>query len=217
MEQIRSGELQPGDRLPPERELSAQLGVSRTAIREALRAMETVGYVESKVGGGTFVRALTMEDVAAPLCSTVGQDARMQTDLVEVRLLLETEAAARAADLRSAEAISRIEAANLMLEDAISRHADGSEADRRFHRAVAQAGGNIALVTILDLCGELMRENQKTTLSIPGQPGKTLTDHRRICAAIAAGDREGAAAAMRRHLQKAYLNLRSMAPSGQDE
>jgi GntR family transcriptional repressor for pyruvate dehydrogenase complex len=214
--QIRDGELSPGDRLPPERELAVQMGVSRTAVREALRAMETIGYVESKVGGGTFIRQITLTDVIDPLKRAMGGDHRLHVDLVEVRLLLEPEAAARAAREGNPAKIRAVGAAMERMEGEVAAGDPGAGGDKAFHRAVADASGNAALLMFLDLCGELMQDTQQTTLAIPGQPAKTLADHRRILKAIRAGDEAAASHAMKRHLEKAYLNLRTMAIEGQE-
>ena len=94
MEQIRSGALRPGDRLPPERTLAEEYGVSRTAIREALRSMEMMGCVESHVGEGTYIKTPSLQEIVDPFSMLIAQNGRMGGDLIEARLILETEIAA---------------------------------------------------------------------------------------------------------------------------
>src|SRR6056297_3128640 len=100
---INEGDLIPGQRLPPERELSEELGVSRTSIREALRALETMGYLESKVGvgGGTYVKEVTFSNIVSPFSATLLQNDDFIVELLEVRLVLEIEVARLAATRRT--------------------------------------------------------------------------------------------------------------------
>ena len=77
MEQIRSGALRPGDRLPPERALAEEYGVSRTAIREALRSMEMMGCVESHVGEGTYIKTPSLQEIVDPFSMLIAQNGRM--------------------------------------------------------------------------------------------------------------------------------------------
>ena len=84
---VKNGELKAGDRLPTERDLAIQLHVSRTAIRAALRSMEFMGLIESKVGGGTYIREMTMEDLMDPFAAVLANNERLIIELIEVRLL----------------------------------------------------------------------------------------------------------------------------------
>ena len=99
--QIEEGVLRPGDRLPPERALAEEYGVSRTAIREALRSLEMMGCVESHVGEGTFIKAPSLSDIVDPFSMIIAQNGRMGSELIEARLILETEIAALAARRRT--------------------------------------------------------------------------------------------------------------------
>ena len=104
---INNGSLKPGDKLPTERDLAVQLNVSRTAIREALRSLEMMGFIESKVGEGTFVKEITLNNVIDPFSSILSKDKKLVAELIEVRILLESEiarlAAARINDDKAAE------------------------------------------------------------------------------------------------------------------
>src|SRR6056297_1982532 len=105
---ISRGELKPGDRVPSERELAALLGVSRPSVREAIMVLEAMGLVESRQGGGTFVRSLTQATLADPLSSMVEKNPRMLHHLAEVRMGLETWSAYLAAQRASDEEIAEL-------------------------------------------------------------------------------------------------------------
>lgn len=81
----------PGDKLPTERDLAVQLNVSRTAIREVLRSLETMGFIESRVGEGTFVKKTTLDNIIKPFSGLLSQDKKLMIELIEVRMLLEAE------------------------------------------------------------------------------------------------------------------------------
>lgn len=118
IELIKKGTLKPGDKLPPERELAAQLNVSRTAIREALRSLETMGFIESRVGGGTFIKEITLDNVIDPFSTFLAQDKKLIVELIDVRLLLEVEMARLAALEINDEKVAMIEKSlNLMDEE----------------------------------------------------------------------------------------------------
>ena len=109
LEQISEGTLKPGDRLPPERTMAEDYGVSRTAVREALRSMEMMGVVESRVGEGTYIRTPSFADVVDPFSMVVAQSGRLGSELIEVRLILETEVAGLAARRRTEEQLAALE------------------------------------------------------------------------------------------------------------
>ena len=133
MEQIRSGALRPGDRLPPERTLAEEYGVSRTAIREALRSMEMMGCVESHVGEGTYIKTPSLQEIVDPFSMLIAQNGRMGGDLIEARLILETEIAALAARRRTDEQLSALEKTLAEMRRDIESGGMGIEADERFH------------------------------------------------------------------------------------
>ena len=204
---IRSHELKPGDRLPPERVMAVELGVSRTAIREALRSLETLGYIGSRVGGGTYVKRITLENVMLPFSAVLENDGRLIPDLMEVRLLLEAEMA-RLAALRSVP--SDIES----LEEAIRFQAQefdegkiGIEGDDRFHEALAEAAKNVALKSICYMCRDLLSKSRESALNSMADRRDTIRHHADILRAINAGDAALAAELMRYHIDQAYINV----------
>jgi len=206
---IKKGTLKPGDKLAPERELAVQLNVSRTAIREALRSLETMGFIESRVGGGTFVKEITLDNVMDPFSSILSQDKKLIMELIEVRLLLEVETARLAALRMNDEKATRIEKAIEMMERDIKNGGIGLLGDNEFHNAVAEAADNSAMLKILGMCGDLLSSTREATLRIPEQPQKTIVDHRNIFEALKSKDSKNAAKLMKEHLEKAQKNLES--------
>ncbi len=212
LNQIKSGSFKPGDRLPTERELSGQLNVSRTSIREALRSMEMMGYVESRVGisGGTFIREVTVEDVVEPftrlLASYKKQESILQ--LIEVRIIFESAAAKLAARRRDEEDLLRIEESLAFMQKEIGSGSIGLEGDNRFHKTVARATHNDVLMKMANLLESLLADTRRVTLELPGIPQEALEDHRTIYEAIRSRSEKQAAQSMKTHIRKAH-NLTS--------
>ena len=204
---IKSGSLQPGDKLPPERQLSEQLQVSRTAIREALRSLEAQGYLESKVGGGTFVRSVTVDSMLSPFSVMLAQHDQQLRDLMRVRELLEVEAASLAAKHITEADRNRLREVLDEMDRSIKAGANSRIDDDNFHDLIAEISRNTALYMICELCSKLLSETRQATMDIPGQPQKTLVDHRKIADAIIKGDPAEAARQMRLHLRKARKAL----------
>lgn len=205
-ELIESGKLQPGDKLPPERQLADELQVSRTAIREALRSMESMGYIESKVGGGTFVKAISLDNVLSPFSAVLCQDKKLIKELLEVRQLLESEIASLASQRATAENIKELQAALDEMKKDIDKGGTGLEGDNAFHNALAKSSDNSAMSKILSLCDELLSKSRESTLRIPGQPIKSLHDHYEIFNAIKNKDSELSKSLMSQHIIKAQQN-----------
>src|SRR6056297_3219907 len=133
---INEGDLIPGQKLPPERELAEELNVSRTSIREALRALEMMGYLESKVGvgGGTFIKEITIDNIISPFSKVLLKNDDFIVELLEVRLFLEIESARLAAMRRTDKDIENMQKAIAQMEDEIQRGDSGLNGDNAFHR-----------------------------------------------------------------------------------
>ena len=204
---IRDGTLKPGDKLPPERKLAEELKVSRTAIREALRSLETMGYISSKVGGGTYINELTLQNVMSPFSSLLSQNKKLIIELIQVRMLLETEIARSAAKHITPSKIKQIQKTIDDMRVEIDDGKNGVHADNAFHNVLAVASENQALKIILDMCGDLLSQTREATLNIVGQPEITLKDHMHIFDAIRKGESDLAANRMKQHLLNAQRNL----------
>jgi GntR family transcriptional repressor for pyruvate dehydrogenase complex len=207
IQRIRTGDLEVGQKLPPERVLAEEMGVSRTSLREALRALESMGYLHSVTGGGNYVNSVSLEHVLSPLSAMVAQDKNLAFDIIEVRRHLEVHMAALAAKNATKQQVSQIYGSILNMQSEIEAGGNGVLGDNQFHLEIARASQNKAFAIIVELIAELLAESRKATLDIPGQPVKSIDDHMVIFEAIRAGDEQKAAAAMSEHLVKAQNNL----------
>lgn len=209
---IEDGKLRPGDRLPPERELSERLGVSRGTVREAVQFLQALGVLEVRHGSGTVVtqqlddrqalrtlwRSWTMEHVG-----------RVR-ELLEVRRGLDVFAAEIASRRQlpsaledMAEAIEQMRAA--VRDDDLTATV---QADLLFHHAIGDATGNVALAELLDSIGEqLLRERAAVASGSPVRPQRSLEEHTAIYDAILAGDPVRARAAALQHLESVERDI----------
>jgi GntR family transcriptional repressor for pyruvate dehydrogenase complex len=194
---IAENGLREGDRLPPERELAARLGVSRATLSQALVALEVVGVVAVRHGDGTV---LTDAVGSAKITDAIRAHADRLPEIIEARDALETKLAALAAVRRTAEDLSRIRSALDDMERDIESGGRGVDGDERFHGAVTAAAHSPLLAQMMDTISELIRETRIESLSQPGRPRDSLAGHRRIADAIEAGDIAVAASAMHDHV-----------------
>ncbi len=208
-EEIASGQRQPGDKLPTETELGREHGVSRTVVREAMSRLQASGLVESVRGKGSFVLAQPADTFTA--AAAPPRTADEVRELWELRVALETSAAAWAARRRSRADLDRLQRV-LDVFAAAERPVEALEADRGFHRALASAGCNTRLVTALDSLGPAMIMMPPDRLQGRENGARERHDlvteeHRQIVAAVADQDPELAAAAVRMHLSASRRRL----------
>ncbi len=202
---IRSGEFTPGARLPPERDLAKQLGVSRPSVREALIALEVEGLVEVRIGSGIYVRAAG--DRAAN--DEVAQSEAGPFELLRARYVIESECAAMAAKSAGKAQVEAIaDALAIMQQEFASGVTQPLNGDRLFHLRIAEATGNGALVSVINLLwdertGRLFQQLEHH-YDTPALWEAALAEHRTIYAAIAAKDAKAAKAAMQKHMNMAY-------------
>ena len=200
---IRDGYWSPGERLPPERELAEQLQVSRGSLREALRILEVAGVVESRQGDGTFVREGPGLGLLSPLAVIFGASGDLVGDLLEVRMIVEPQIAARAAVRATADEIAEMNAAVAAMASLLDREGVALEAlehDRAFHRAVARASHNEVAVRVIELINQTLQEVRRHFVASTERLRRAHERHLEILAAIEARDAPGASAAMIRHL-----------------
>jgi len=198
---VEKGEYAPGGRLPPERDLARQLGVSRPSVREALIALEVEGYVEVRVGSGVYVQGARPQAKTVALSSDTGP-----FELIRARWLIEGECAALAArHATKAQVRAMGQALAVMESDRI--RGDPLASDRLFHLRVAEGCGNSALALVVQVLwdqrmGPLFLRLEHHFDS-PGLWGAAVKEHREVLAAIRKRDAAGARAAMRRHMNHA--------------
>jgi GntR family transcriptional regulator, transcriptional repressor for pyruvate dehydrogenase complex len=202
-ESIVKGDLKPGDQLPAERELAQRFGVSRTAVREAVKALREKGLVEAYSGRGTFITDGTTQAVrqSLDLMVKIGQP-EGSNHLAEVRAILEPEIAARAATrIQESELATMREAVAAM--DAAGQDPDAYiEADLDFHLALAEGAANPLILSLLDSIVGLLREQRLRIFKVPGGPQRGQFHHKKILEAVERHDAEGARQAMRDHLEQ---------------
>jgi GntR family transcriptional repressor for pyruvate dehydrogenase complex len=197
---IQEGTLMPGDQLPPERVLAETFQVSRASVREALRALELRGLIEGKQGGGTFVRALSSDDLVPSLASALLASAEMD-QLMEVREMIEPHMAELAALRATPDEIAEMEA---LLDRQAARIARGEspiEEDTAFHHALAISTENGVLLRLLGLLTDLLEDSRARWFQSPQRPAKSLAGHREVLAAVRRRDSTAAYAAMRAHVR----------------
>lgn len=155
---VVNGDWKAGDRIPPERELCQQLGIARTSLREALKAMELVGMLDSRVGDGTFVCPRS-EFLARPLLwAFTGTDHEELRDILEARNMMERDLAGLAAERATDEEIQEIGNAIEMMRKCIASHAPCGGPEMAFHRAIANAAHNAVLTNAMQLLLNLMKQ-----------------------------------------------------------
>lgn len=210
-ELIISQKLEPGSKLPSERELVNQLKISRASVREALRMLEIMGLVEVKPGKGVYSKGFT-GDLFVPLSTWLSTHKETLHNHFEARLVLEPAAAGFAA-LRATEKDI------LKLQDALKTFNEklaGDDiiglisADIRFHSLIGAATGNKTIKLLMDTITRFLFEGWKATLRVNGRPQKTVLEHGKILDAIIARNEQEARASMERHLKNAIENLKKV-------
>ena len=201
-ELIQEGMLKPGDRLPAERELAERLQVSRSSLREARRALELQGLVESRPGAGTFVSAESLDKLVSIIASSLADAKDFLGEIFEVRHLLEPQIAALAAQRATADHIEAMVEALEKQERQVAMGESGVDGDTAFHFAMAQATQNWSLVKVLSAISGALRQSRDQSFNDPGRPQRSLASHRSILAMIQQRDAEGARSAMQYHISE---------------
>jgi GntR family transcriptional repressor for pyruvate dehydrogenase complex len=215
-ESIRKGAMKPGDQLPPERELAQQFGVSRTAVREAVKALREKGHVEAYPGRGTFITDGTSHAIRQSLdrMIRIGQP-EGSGFLAEVREILEPEIASLAAVRADAQDIVAMREPIAVMDEARKDSDAFIEADLDFHLALAEAAANPLILSLIDSIVGLLREQRMRIFLVEGGPERGQYHHKRILEAIEHHDPVGAREAMKAHLRQVREDSRN-APTAND-
>lgn len=201
---IDSGRLPAGSRLPAERVLCEQLGISRGSLRQALRVLDSIGYVQIKAGSGTYVRE--QENLGErPLRSWFSEHEQLVEKLFDLRTTVEPTLAERLALHHTPRVVARLESNVAEMEQAA---ADDDmlrviAADAEFHRVIAGNAGNDDVADLLRSVLSLVGEERRAALRLPGQIRKAVEEHRAILEAIRASDAAAARERTRKHLMDA--------------
>lgn len=211
---IERGELRPGDRLSPERELARALGVSRPTVRAGLHALAAMGVTESRQGAGTFITEGPPRLGAGPLSFLAALHGFTRDEIFEARKVLEVGAAGLAAERGLTDRLAP------MAEEVTGMFASLTEPqtflvhDVRFHRAVAAAGGNPVLLALVEMVSSLVYETRRRTVERAHDLKESAEMHRRIYQAIRDKNSDRAREEMARHLDLARMAQASEEASG---
>jgi GntR family transcriptional regulator, transcriptional repressor for pyruvate dehydrogenase complex len=204
--EIRSGALQPGQRLPTEQDLVAALGVSRTVIREAMSALKADGLITTRQGSGAFVSDDAARRPFRLLSEPTSQTVENIREVLELRLAVEVESARLAARRGTAASLKRIGRAQAAFDRAVSRGELAAVEDFELHRSIAAATGNPQFQHFLGFLGTfiiprlgLNKRKQGSEVDV-AYLQRLAAEHAAICNAISERDEDAAATAMRRHL-----------------
>lgn len=199
---IREGRWAPGDQIPPERELAERFRVSRTSVREALRALEMQGVIDSRQGGGTFVRTADTEALVPPLAAAILRGRQELAEVLEVRELIEPGIAQRAAVRANAEHVGELEALLERQRECIAQGRPFVDEDTAFHYTLARAADNHILLRLHNVILDLLRESRQSYLHVPERPQTSLRGHETILAAVKARDAQAAYEASLEHISE---------------
>ena len=202
---ISDGHLKPGERIPSERNLASLLGVSRPSVREAMVMLETMGLIEARQGGGTYVRSLTESSLSLPLTDMLAKDPKLLRELLEVRMGIECWSAYLAAKRATEEDIQKIGSYVDEMNNSLKQGWD-PKLDCQFHDAIAAATHNTMQLHILNTVHNLFTATIELALqqfysSQPEYISILLGHHQTIYDKIVSKNADGARTAMEVHLQ----------------
>jgi GntR family transcriptional regulator, transcriptional repressor for pyruvate dehydrogenase complex len=204
---IASGELGPGQALPSERKLAEQFRVGRTVVREAIRQLEVSGLVESRHGGGNYVREVTVEHLVAPIATVLNGMVHLREELVDARLLFEPQMARAAAARATPEDLRGLEDIIRRQEERVANGRSGAEEDAEFHNLLARATRNTVVERIMEVIDGLLEDSQARLFRSVERSEISLEGNRRILEAVVRHDQEAAQEAMVEHLEDIARNL----------
>lgn len=207
------GSIAPGTRLPPERQLAATLGVGRSAVREALAALEILGIVDVRPGSGTYLRGAASELLPQTLRWGLLIGERHTAELLEMRSGLEIYVARLAAGRADAAAIAALTGSLQRMREAVDQLAVFARADRDFHLALSAAADNDTLVDLLHLVRSLLHVYDDRAVRDDDEVRAAIAEHDAVLRAVEAGDEDAAASAMATHMATASARLTEEARS----
>lgn len=209
-ESVLKGVLKAGDQLPAERDLALRFGVSRTAVREAVKALHEKGLVEAYSGRGTFITDGTSQAIrqSLGLMVRIGQPSG-SNHLAEMRGILEPEIAALAAVRVQEPHLILMREAVALMDRAQEDPEAYIEADLDFHLGLAEAADNPLILSLLDSIVVLQREQRIRIFQVEGGPSRGQYHHKRILQSVEQHNPEKARAAMRAHLQQVREDSRA--------
>lgn len=207
---IEGGTLKKGDKLPSERNLVEQLQVSRTSIREALRALEVIGLIECRQGEGNYIKASFEDNLLEPLSIMFMLEGSNPQEIWELRKIMEVEASGLAAKRINKEQLEVLEGLIQSFIDCEDEEAS-AEIDKQFHYKIAECSGNILIFNILrtisTLVEDLIKDLRKMILVDEENKEKLFLQHKELFLAMEQHNSAAARQAVRNHLDFANLYL----------
>lgn len=196
----------PGEQLPNEHELSEELNVSRTTLREALRILATHDVIEIKRGKGTFVKSDFNPEANESLSGLVDGKVHIR-DLFEMRLIFEPEAAYYATLRASDQELEQIFYYGRLIEEKIKKNEDRTEVEQKFHRAIANATHNVYMEKLMPVLYQAIDKGVVLSQLHDMLVKDTIRDHQLIMEFMKARNAEGAKSAMKIHILHAMKEL----------
>lgn len=209
---IQEGSLVPGDQLLPERQLAEKLGVSRSALREALSALDSMGLIEITPGGGAYIKKVGVESMVEPLAGIMLKEKENVFDLLEARKILEVAIVRLAAKRASKSDLYQIREAAMEMYNDVTNNRDADESDVNFHLAIARATQNNVLYDIMIMLSGVMKEGYGPSRKelLKGPIDTWCEQNFQIYESIKNGDQELAAELIGTHLQMAENELKQL-------
>lgn len=208
---LSKGELNPGDKLMPERELAERLQVGRSAVREAYRALEAIGVIQIRPGEGTFVREVGTKSMTDIMSLVMMTEKNALCELLELRRIIEVEAAGLAAERRTEEDLVTMKKWLDQMKADIDNGNIGELADMKFHYAITNAAHNALLMRFMNTVSETMKTLLRTAREqlyvTPGTPMRLYDEHILVFEAVQQGNGQLARQAMLEHLNKVEEKL----------
>lgn len=200
---ISSGRIQPGDQLPSERELAQSFHVGRSTVREAIRTMESLGFVSVRAGEGTYLAGLSSSAKPGPdpIAATLFKEWSTQLTVFEVRAVLEPSLASLAARRATPAQIEGMQSVLAEQEAAFRRGETGLRQGIVFHACIVEATGNEILIRLMGGLMELLKHTREVSSSQSGRQGRSLKQHQAILQAIAGQNPRLAERRMREHIR----------------
>jgi len=209
LDMVRSGNLKPGEQLPPERELAQMVQVSRPSVREALRGLQILGVLRMRQGGGIFVTQLEASDLLAPLQFFITLTPQNVDALYEARVIVDGEVARRATANLTDEAIARLQSMARVQENLVADPIGFRVSDLEFHHTIIDACHNPFLERMAKSLFVLGMEYRRISAESQTVLARSVRDHRAIVAALEKRDPNAVAEAVARHLESVYVSTRA--------
>jgi GntR family transcriptional repressor for pyruvate dehydrogenase complex len=205
---VRTGNLKPGDQLPPERDLAQMLQVSRPSLREALRGLQILGVLKTRQGGGAYVSSLDASDLLAPLQFLITLNEENVEGLYEARVMVDGRVARIAAERLSDADIARLVAMVEVQRGLVTDPIGFRVSDLEFHRTIMEGTRNPFMARVSYSLYVLGIEYRRIASEVPGVLRQSQADHAEIAAALTARDPDWAQRATETHMRNVYLSTR---------